>query len=105
MIQWIPEVPTLLRKSQLYNYANAPFIDALTLIEMPRNFTFPNTKPYDGTTYPTDHIALYKQRIFTAIIPRNLWEACMYKSFGSSLMGPALRWFTNLLNNCISSFA
>ena len=29
----------------------------------------------------------------------------MYKSFGSNLQGPALKWYTNLANNSISSFA
>ena len=29
----------------------------------------------------------------------------MCKSFGSSLQGPALQWYTNLANNFISSFA
>ncbi|KAL5581265.1 hypothetical protein UlMin_013707 [Ulmus minor] len=43
--------------------------------------------------------------MFTATIPRDLREACMCKSFGSSLIGPALQWFTNLPNNSISSFA
>ena len=77
IIQWIPGVPILLRKSQSYNYTDFLFIDALTLVEMPRKFTFPNMKPYDGTTDPTDHIALYKQRMFIAAIPRDLLEACM----------------------------
>ncbi|XP_031267808.1 uncharacterized protein LOC116126246 [Pistacia vera] len=61
-------------------------------------------KPYDGTTDPDDHIASYKQRMFTVSIPRPLREACMYKSFGSSLSGPALQWSTNLLNRSIDSF-
>ncbi|KAL5573698.1 hypothetical protein UlMin_023295 [Ulmus minor] len=60
---------------------------------------------YNGTTDPTDHIASYKQRMFTAAIPREQREACMCKSFGSSLQGPALQWYTNLANNSISSFA
>ncbi|KAL5575504.1 hypothetical protein UlMin_017203 [Ulmus minor] len=60
---------------------------------------------YDGTTDPTDHIASYKQRMFTAAIPREQGEACMCKSFCSSLQGPALQWYTNLANNSISSFA
>ena len=90
MIQRIPGVPTPLRKSQPYSYADSSFIDALALVEMPRKFTFPNMKPYNGTTDPTDHIASYKQRMFTATIPRDLQEAFICKSFGSSLMGPAL---------------
>ena len=71
---------------------------------MPRKFTFPNMKCYDGTTNATYHIASYKQRMFIVAIPRNLREACMCKSFRSSLMGPTLQWFTNLPNNFISSF-
>src|SRR5437667_7902911 len=43
--------------------------------------------------------------MFTAAIPRELREACMCKAFGSSLVGPALRWYTSLPNNSISSFA
>ena len=41
--------------------------------------------------------------MFTVVIPHDLWEACMCKCFGSRLKGPALQWFTNLLNNSISS--
>ena len=91
------ESPTQLRK--------LTFVDSITLIEMPRKFSFPNMKMYDGTTDPTNHIASYKQRMFTAAIPREQREACMCKSFGSSLQGPALQWYTNLANNSISSFA
>ena len=105
MIQQIPGVPTPLRKSQPNSYADSPFTDALALVEMPRKFTFPNMKTYDGTTDPMDHITSYKQRMFTTVIPRDLWEVCMCKIFGSSLLGPALQWFTNLPNNSISSFA
>ncbi|XP_060969629.1 uncharacterized protein LOC133036880 [Cannabis sativa] len=60
---------------------------------------------YDGTTGPNDHIASYKQRMFTTAIPRELREACMCKGFGSSLAGLALQWYMNLPNNFISSFA
>ncbi|XP_031284990.1 uncharacterized protein LOC116143690 [Pistacia vera] len=62
-------------------------------------------KPYDGTTNPDDHIASYKQRMFTVSIPRPLREACICKSFGSSLSGPVLQWYTNLSNGSIESFA
>ena len=72
MIQRIPGVPTPLWKSQSYNYTDSPFIDAFALMEMPRKFTFPNMKPYDGTIDPMDHITLYKQWMFTTTIPRNL---------------------------------
>ncbi|KAL5569099.1 hypothetical protein UlMin_025674 [Ulmus minor] len=105
LIQKIPGVPAPIKKSLPHSYADSPFVDSIALIEMPRKFSFPNMKMYDGTTDPTDHIASYKQRMFTAAIPREQREACMCKSFGSSLQGPALQWYTNLSNNSISSFA
>ena len=43
--------------------------------------------------------------MFLAATPQEQREACMCKSFGSSLQGPALQWYTNLPNNSISSFA
>ena len=43
--------------------------------------------------------------MFIAAIPRGLWEACICKSFPSSMIGPALQWFTKLPNNFITSFA
>jgi len=105
LIQKIPGVPAPIKKSLPHSYADSPFVDSIALVEMPKKFSFPNMKMYDGTTDPTDHIASYKQRMFTAAIPREQREACMCKSFGSSLQGPALQWYTNLANNSISSFA
>ncbi|XP_031267037.1 uncharacterized protein LOC116125467 [Pistacia vera] len=43
--------------------------------------------------------------MFIVSIPRTLREACMCKSFGSSISGPALQWYTNLSNSSINSFA
>ena len=105
LIQKIPGVLAPIKKSLPHSYADSPFVDSIALIKMPRKFSFLNMKMYDGTTDPTDHIASYKQQMFTAAILREQCEACMYKSFGSSLQGPALQWYTNLANNSISSFA
>ena len=105
LIQKIPRVPAPIKKSLSHSYADSPFMDPITLIKIPRKFSFPNMKIYDGTTDPTDHITSYKQQMFTAAIPREQHEACMCKSFGSSLQGLALQWYTNLANNFISSFA
>ena len=85
MIQKIPRVPTLLKKSLPHSYADSTFVDSIALVEMPKKFSFPNMKMYDGTTNPMDHITSYKQRMFTIAIPREQLEACMCKSFGSSL--------------------
>ena len=70
LIQKIPGVPAPIKKSLPHSYADSPFVDSIALIEMPRKFSFPNMKMYDGTTDPMDHIASYKQRMFTAAIPR-----------------------------------
>ena len=90
MIQRIPGVPTLLKKSLPHSYANSTFVDSITLVEMPKKFSFPNMKKYDGTTDPIDPIASYEQRMVTVAIPREQHEACMCKSFGSSLQVLAL---------------
>ena len=105
MIQRIPGVPTPIKKSLPHSYADSPFVDSITLVEIPKKLSFPNMKTYDGTTDPTDHIASYKLHLFTIAIPREQREACMCKSFGSSLQGPALQWYMNLPKNSISSFA
>ena len=83
-------VPAPLRKSLPHSYADSSFIDSIALVKMPKKFSFPNMKLYDGTTNPTDHIASYKQCMFIAAIPWEQCEAWMCKFFGSSLQGPAL---------------
>ena len=105
LIQRIPGMPAPIKKSAVSCYADSPFVDDIALVEMPKKFNFPNMKMFDGTSDPDDHIAQYRQRMFTVAIPRDMREACMCKGFGSSLIGPALQWYTNLSNNSISTFA
>ena len=105
MIQKIPGVPAPIKKSLPYSYADSRFVDSVAFIEMPKKLSFPNMKMYNRTTDPMDHLASYKQWMFIATIPREQREACMYKSFGSSLQGLTLQWYTNLANNSISFFA
>ena len=91
MIQRIPGVPIPIKKSLPHSYADSPFVNSITLVEMPKKFSFPNMKMYDCTTDPTDHIASYKQRMITAAIPQEKREACICKIFGSNLQGPTLQ--------------
>ncbi|KAL5741563.1 hypothetical protein ACOSP7_028295 [Xanthoceras sorbifolium] len=98
-------MPAPIKKSLINNFADSPFVDAIAFVEMPRKFSFPNIKQYDGMTDPNDHIAQYRQHMFMAAIPRDLREACMYKGFRSNLVGPSLQWYTNLPKNSIVSFA
>ncbi|KAF3587766.1 hypothetical protein F2Q69_00029424 [Brassica cretica] len=72
---------------------------------MPRKFSFPSIKMYDGMGDPDDHIAQYKQRMLAVALPKESCEATMRKGFGSTLIGPALQWYINLPTRSISSFA
>ncbi|KAL5770679.1 hypothetical protein ACOSP7_014833 [Xanthoceras sorbifolium] len=91
LIQCILGMPAPIKKSAINSFVDSPFVDAIALVEMPRKFNFPNMKPYDGTTDSDDHIAQYILSMFTIAIPRDLREACMYKGFRLSLVGPALQ--------------
>lgn len=104
MVQHIPGVPKPLEKAAPTSYTDSPFSDDIALVEIPKRFTVPNMKPYNGSSDPQDHIAQYKQRMFMVHIPQNLREPCMCKGFGSTLSGPVLHWFVNLPNRSISSF-
>ncbi|KAL5836641.1 hypothetical protein ACOSQ3_013810 [Xanthoceras sorbifolium] len=81
LIQHILGMLTPTKKSAANSFIDSPFSDAIALVEMPRKFNFP------------------------AAIPQDLREACMCKGFGSSLVGSALQWYTNLPNVSINSFA
>ncbi|KAF2557478.1 hypothetical protein F2Q68_00015071 [Brassica cretica] len=72
---------------------------------MPRKFSFPSVKAYDGTTDPDDHVAQYRQRMLAVALPKGSREATMCKGFGSTLTGPALQWYINLPSRSMASFA
>ncbi|XP_010686866.1 uncharacterized protein LOC104901023 [Beta vulgaris subsp. vulgaris] len=105
MIAKIPGVPRPMEKATPDSYADSPFADFIAMVEVPKRFSVPTMKMYDGTTNPNDHVAQYKQRTMTISIPRSMREACMCKGFGSTLTGPALQWFIHLGNDTIYSFA
>lgn len=75
------------------------------LIEMPMKFSFPNMRKYNGTGDPDNHIAMYKKRMLTLKIHKELKKAIMCKGFCSTLGGPTLQWYINLPNGSIRSFA
>ncbi|XP_062088680.1 uncharacterized protein LOC133795242 [Humulus lupulus] len=74
LIQRIPGMPAPIKKSAASCYADSPFVDDIALVEMPKKFNFPNMKMFDGTSDPDDHIAQYRQRMFTVAIPRDMRE-------------------------------
>ena len=72
---------------------------------MPRKFSFPSIKAYNGTTDPDDHVAHYRQRMLAVALPKGSREDTMCKGFGSTMTGPALQWYINLPSRSIASFA
>ncbi|KAF3550908.1 hypothetical protein DY000_02007496 [Brassica cretica] len=104
MVERLPGVAPPIRKSNPDSYADNPFTDEITLIEMPRKFSFPSIKAYDDTTSPDDHIAQYRQRMLAVALPKEARDATMCKGFGSTLTGPAMQWYINLPSRSIASF-
>ncbi|KAJ9538189.1 hypothetical protein OSB04_030922 [Centaurea solstitialis] len=82
------------------------FVDELALVDVPKKYTIPAfATKYSGITDPVEHIAQYKQLMWTVPIPAQFQEVCMCKSFGSTLTGAALQWLINLKPKSIGSFA
>ncbi|KAF2615296.1 hypothetical protein F2Q70_00011555 [Brassica cretica] len=105
MVERLPGVALPIGKSNPHSYTDTPFTEEITLIEMPRKFSFPSIKVYDVTSDPDDHIAQYRQRMLTVALPKELSEATICKRFSSTLIGPAWQWYINLPSWSISSFA
>ncbi|KAF2590686.1 hypothetical protein F2Q70_00038799 [Brassica cretica] len=105
MVERLPGVAPPIRKSNPDSYADTPFTDEITLIEMSRKFSFPNIKAYDGTSGLDDHVAQYRQRMLAIALPKESREATMCKGFGSTLTGSALQWYISLPSRSIASFA
>ncbi|KAF3490180.1 hypothetical protein F2Q69_00052272 [Brassica cretica] len=105
MVERLPGVAPPIRKSNSDSYADTPFTDEITLIEMPRKFSFSNINAYDGTSDPDDHIAQYIQWMLDVALLKESHEATMCYGFSSTLIGPALQWYINLPSRSIASFA
>ncbi|KAJ9542954.1 hypothetical protein OSB04_029460 [Centaurea solstitialis] len=84
----------------------SPYVDEIALMDIPKKYNIPAfTTKYSGITDPVEHVAQYKQLMWTTSIPSRYQEACMCKSFGSTLTGAALQWLINLKPKSIESFA
>ncbi|XP_056848904.1 uncharacterized protein LOC130499036 [Raphanus sativus] len=105
MVERLPGVAPLIRRSNQGLYSDTPFVEEIASVEMPRKFSFPSIKMYEGTGNPDNHIAQYKQGILAVAIPQDAREATMCKGFGSTLTGLALQWYINLPTKSIKSFA
>ena len=77
MVGRLPGVAPPIRRSNPDSYADSPFVEGITSVKMPRKFSFPNIKMYDGTGDPDDHIAQYKQRMLAVALPKESHKATM----------------------------
>ncbi|KAL0702587.1 hypothetical protein Bca4012_058709 [Brassica carinata] len=105
MVERLLEVAPPARRIDPNSYSDTPFMEEIKSVEMPRKFSFPAVKMYDGTSDPDNHVAQYKQRMLTVAIPKELREPTMCKGFGSTLTGPDLQWYINLPTKSTRSFA
>ncbi|XP_056864060.1 uncharacterized protein LOC130511200 [Raphanus sativus] len=105
MVKRLPGAAPPIRRSNQVSYSDTPFVEEIASVEMPRKFSFPSIKMYEGTRDPDNHISQYKQRMLAVVIPRDAREATMCKGFRSTLTGPALQWYINLPTKSIKSFA
>ncbi|KAJ9557895.1 hypothetical protein OSB04_012509 [Centaurea solstitialis] len=84
----------------------SPFVDEISLIDVPKKYTIPAfATKYSGVTDPVEHVAQYKELMWTVPIPAQFQEVCMCKSFGSTFTGATLQWLINLKPKSIGSFA
>ena len=57
MIQRIPGVPKPLEKVTPTSYADSPFTNDIAMVEIPKQFTTPHMKMYDGSANPEEYRA------------------------------------------------
>ncbi|XP_038688732.1 uncharacterized protein LOC119987897 [Tripterygium wilfordii] len=103
-IDKLTKAPPALAKINANCYTGSPFVDNIYQMDLPHKFSVPSMKLYNGTDDPEDHVAHYKLKMGAIAIPYGMHETCMCKGFGSTLTGPALRWYINLPNGSIASF-
>ena len=96
IVQPIPEVSSACHRVSRFA---PPICD----VEIPKRFQTPSMKLYDGSTDPEEHVDQYRERMEINPIPTNLKEACLCKGFGSTLTGPALKWFLSVPPYSITS--
>ncbi|KAJ9536058.1 hypothetical protein OSB04_un000774 [Centaurea solstitialis] len=84
----------------------SPFVDEIAFVDVPKKYSIPAfATKYSEVTDPVEHVAQYKQLMWTVPIPTLYQVVCMCKSFGSTLTGATLQWLINLKPKSIGSFA
>ncbi|KAL9242021.1 hypothetical protein vseg_016067 [Gypsophila vaccaria] len=55
----VPGMPPPIEQETPDIYADSPFDDSIALVEMPKKYSLPNMKIYDGMTDPQELVAQY----------------------------------------------
>ncbi|XP_057248019.1 uncharacterized protein LOC125492543 [Beta vulgaris subsp. vulgaris] len=106
LMSQVPGPPTPSIVEHPDGYAESPFIERIVRAVLPKKLNLPTLAAnYDGSTDPGEHVAQYKQRMWQVSIPSHLVEACMCKSFGATLTGPALKWLGSIKPGSIDNFS
>ena len=100
----LPGVRLPIRKSRAGAISDTPFMESIVTVELPRKFSPPEMKQYDGSTDLDDHVIHYKYKMMSTGFSPSQWEAGMCRCFGETLVGPALSWFVNLPYRSIMSY-
>ena len=80
----LPGAATPINVEPRTGFQASPFVDEIALIDVPKKYNIPSFMPkYYGITDPVEHIAQYKQLIWTTSIPHQYQEVCVCKSVGS----------------------
>ncbi|XP_074299372.1 uncharacterized protein LOC141630452 [Silene latifolia] len=101
----IPGVPDPVAEVEVDSFADSPFTKEIAKIDLPKKFTVSSMRTYGGTSDSQNHVAIFKQKMLTALIPSEFGQVCMCKGFGTTLTGATLQWFINLPNGSIKNFA
>ena len=83
---------------------DSQFTPRIALYLIPRKFVIPIMSSYDGSGDPSEHLSLYKQKLQVCAIPIEALEVVTCKSFGTTLIGLALKWLISLPRGSIGSY-
>ncbi|KAF2593517.1 hypothetical protein F2Q70_00043610 [Brassica cretica] len=74
MVERLPGVAPPIWRSNPDSYADTPFVEEITSVEMPRKFSFPSIKMYDGTGDPDCNTRVSTPTITSRSTSKGCWR-------------------------------